>query len=168
MAGADVVLALGVDWDFRTGYGEKISPDATVIQDRRRPSKIGWNRPAHIGLVADSDDCGCPARRARCRYPTYRDTRMDQGDTGGRAEKAETAMAASKDDSSPVMPMRFGREVGEFFGPDSIVTVDGGDIVSTTARWLQTSTAGHVLDPGPFGTLGTRCSLRDRGQGCVP
>jgi acetolactate synthase-1/2/3 large subunit len=71
------------------------------------------------------------------------------------AEKAEAAMAASKDDSSPVMPMRFGREVGEFFGPDSIVTVDGGDIVSTTARWLQTSTAGHVLDPGPFGTLGT-------------
>ncbi len=42
-----------------------------------------------------------------------------------------------------------------FFGTDSIVAVDGGDIVSTTARWLQVSTPGHVLDPGPFGTLGT-------------
>ena len=37
----------------------------------------------------------------------------------------------------------------------SIVAVDGGDIVSTTARWLQVSHPGHVLDPGPFGTLGT-------------
>src|SRR5690606_38763123 len=32
MAEADVVLALGVDWDFRTGYGQKIAPDAFVIQ----------------------------------------------------------------------------------------------------------------------------------------
>ena len=39
--------------------------------------------------------------------------------------------------------------------PDAIVAVDGGDIVSTTARWLQVSHPGHVLDPGPFGTLGT-------------
>jgi acetolactate synthase-1/2/3 large subunit len=53
------------------------------------------------------------------------------------------------------MPQRFAREVAEFFGTDSIVSVDGGDIVSTTARWLQVSTPGHVLDPGPFGTLGT-------------
>ncbi len=35
------------------------------------------------------------------------------------------------------------------------MAVDGGDIVSTTARWLKTSTPGQVLDPGPFGTLGT-------------
>ncbi len=45
--------------------------------------------------------------------------------------------------------------MGRFFGTNSIVSVDGGDIVSTTARWLQISTPGHVLDPGPFGTLGT-------------
>ena len=57
-------------------------------------------------------------------------------------------------DATPVKPTRFAAEVGEFFGTDSIVAVDGGDIVSTTARWLQVSTAGHVLDAGPFGTLG--------------
>jgi acetolactate synthase-1/2/3 large subunit len=58
-------------------------------------------------------------------------------------------------DEGPVDPVRFAIEAGEFFGPASIVAVDGGDIVSTTARWLQVSTPGHVLDPGPFGTLGT-------------
>ena len=35
------------------------------------------------------------------------------------------------------------------------MAVDGGDIVSTTARWLQVSHQGHVLDAGTFGTLGT-------------
>ncbi|MEX1249147.1 MAG: thiamine pyrophosphate-dependent enzyme, partial [Acidimicrobiia bacterium] len=70
-------------------------------------------------------------------------------------ERTEAAIEESDDDASPVMPQRFAREVADFFGTDSIVAVDGGDIVSTTARWLQVSTPGHVLDPGPFGTLGT-------------
>ena len=45
-----------------------------------------------------------------------------------------------------------------FEGPgrrDVVARFDGGDIVSTTAKWLQVSTPGHLLDPGPFGTLGT-------------
>ena len=71
-----------------------------------------------------------------------------------RAKQAEFEAQAA-DESSPINPQRFAREVAEFFGPDAIVAVDGGDIVSTTARWLQVSHPGHVLDPGPFGTLGT-------------
>jgi acetolactate synthase-1/2/3 large subunit len=70
------------------------------------------------------------------------------------AANAAVADAAISDDS-PIHPERFAREVADFFGPDSIVAVDGGDVVSTTASWLQVSHAGHVLDPGPFGTLGT-------------
>jgi acetolactate synthase-1/2/3 large subunit len=71
------------------------------------------------------------------------------------AAKSEELFGEAADDSSPVTPHRFAREVSEFFGTDSIISVDGGDIVSTTARWLRTSTPGQVLDPGPFGTLGT-------------
>lgn len=155
MAEADVVLALGVDWDFRTGYGEKISDDATVIQIDTDPSKVGWNRPAHVGVVADPMTVvrqlvAKPDQIRREETPLWTTEIMD-----AEAEKAADALVEATDDSSPVMPQRFAKEVAEFFGPDSIVAVDGGDIVSTTARWLQTSTAGHVLDPGPFGTLGT-------------
>ena len=155
MAEADVVLALGVDWDFRTGYGEKISDDATVIQIDADPSKVGWNRPAHVGVVADPMTVvrqlvAKPDQIRREETPLWTTEIMD-----AEAEKAADALVEATDDSSPVMPQRFAKEVAEFFGPDSIVAVDGGDIVSTTARWLQTSTAGHVLDPGPFGTLGT-------------
>jgi acetolactate synthase-1/2/3 large subunit len=155
MAETDVVLALGVDWDFRTGYGGKISDDATVIQIDADPAKVGWNRPAHVGVVSDpmtvvsqliarADDI------RRDETPSWTSEIMD-----AEAESTAAALVEATDDSSPVVPQRFAREVAEFFGPDSIVAVDGGDIVSTTARWLQTSTAGHVLDPGPFGTLGT-------------
>jgi acetolactate synthase-1/2/3 large subunit len=155
MADANLVLALGVDWDFRTSYGEKISPEATVIQVDADAGKVGWNRAAHIGVVGDPlsvvaqlVDLGGEIGRAD--LPVWSKEIMDL-----EKERSDGAMAESKDDSSPVMPQRFAREVAEFFGPDSIVAVDGGDIVSTTARWLQVSHPGHVLDPGPFGTLGT-------------
>lgn len=154
MAEADVVLALGVDWDFRTGYGQKISPEAFVIQVDAEPSKVGWNRPAHLGVVAD------PATVARQLVARAAEFAREQSQwsegvmAADRAKQAEFEAQAA-DESSPVNPQRFAREVAEFFGPDSIVAVDGGDIVSTTARWLQVSHPGHVLDPGPFGTLGT-------------
>jgi acetolactate synthase-1/2/3 large subunit len=154
MAEAEVVLALGVDWDFRTGYGEKVSPNGVVIQVDADSGKVGWNRRADLGLVADpntviSQLADRLAGKER-ETPTWTKLIME-----AEAEKIEAANTEAADDSSPVMPQRFARDVAGFFGPESIVSVDGGDIVSTTARWLQVSTPGHVLDPGPFGTLGT-------------
>jgi acetolactate synthase-1/2/3 large subunit len=154
-AGADTVLALGVDWDFRTGYGRKIAPDATVIQIDADSTKIGWNRPAHLGVVAD------PAELVRQLAARSADFLVSQQRswTGEilamEAAGRESAQSEAAVDSSPVHPQRFARDVATFFGPDAIVAVDGGDIVSTTARWLEVSQQGHVLDPGPFGTLGT-------------
>jgi acetolactate synthase-1/2/3 large subunit len=119
------------------------------------PEKVGWNRAVQIGVVADparvvAQLSDAAARFARAETPGWTKEIMDEEEA--RQASAEGEAAA---DESPIQPQRFGREVGTFFGTDSIVAVDGGDIVSTTARWLQVSTPGHVLDPGPFGTLGT-------------
>lgn len=152
-AEADLVLALGVDWDFRTGYGRKINPEATVIQIDANPTMVGWNRAAHRGVVADPDTVLRQLGSRADKYAGEPEWAEQWASEEAEARKAVAEEAAS--DAIPIMPNRFGREVAEFFGHDSIVAVDGGDIVSTTARWLQTSTPGHVLDPGPFGTLGT-------------
>jgi acetolactate synthase-1/2/3 large subunit len=154
MAECDLLLALGVDWDFRTNYGEKVNPEATVIHIDLEPSRIGWNRAAHLGAVADPirvvaqlvDSGGLAATRS----PWVE--RVMASDLDRQAALAEEA---DKAPDTPVNAQKFASEVGRFFGTDSIVSVDGGDIVSTTARWLQISNPGHVLDPGPFGTLGT-------------
>lgn len=155
MAEAEVVLALGVDWDFRASYGDKIAPEATVIQVDGDAAKVGWNRPAHLAIVADpltvvSQLVTRADEFRRADLPVWTKEIIE-----AEAAKRAEADSAAADDSSPVMPQRFARDVSDFFGTDSIVSVDGGDIVSTTARWLQVSTPGHVLDPGPFGTLGT-------------
>lgn len=152
---ADVILALGVDWDFRTSYGEQATEDAVVVQIDAEQTKVGWNRPADLGVVADPM---CVVEQLVVELD--RNTSADPGEwvlsiIEAERSRQEVLDEEADDDSSPVMPQRFGRDVARFFGTDAIVAVDGGDIVSTTARWLQTSHPGHVLDPGPFGTLGT-------------
>ncbi|MGH8958116.1 MAG: thiamine pyrophosphate-binding protein, partial [Acidimicrobiia bacterium] len=150
---ADLILALGVDWDFRTNYGERVNPDATVIHVDAEATKIGWNRPVDLGVVADPMEV--VAQLLELSLPT-----ADPGwvaEIAGAEKKRQGELESEAGGAGPglVAPQRFGKEVGDFFGRDSIVALDGGDIVSTTARWLQVSTPGHVLDPGPFGTLGT-------------
>jgi len=153
-AGADLVLALGVDWDFRTGYGKKISPEATVIQVDTEPTKIGWNRPVHHGVVAN------PGRFVQ-QLGSHEGIRHNGERTwtaelnAAEANKLASANAEADAPSELVGSQFFGRTVADFFGTDSIIAVDGGDIVATTAKWLQISTPGHVLEPGPAGTLGT-------------
>lgn len=151
---ADLVLALGVDWDFRARYGESIDPGSVVIHIDADPVKVGWNRPAAIGVTADPMVVvgQLVAESSRFAVPDRPFARkIMESDAFTQAGFEELA----GDDAEPVMPHRFAREVARFFGPEAIVAVDGGDIVSTTARWLQVSHPGHVLDPGPFGTLGT-------------
>lgn len=151
---ADVILALGVDWDFRTGFGKKINRDATVIQIDADPSKIGWNRDANIGIVADP---GTVVAQLEARLDDLGNANDPEWTVEiGEAEKAkqDAAYEQSLSDADPIHPERFAREVGDFFGDDAIVAADGGDIVSTTAKWLQTSRPGGLLDPGPFGCLG--------------
>jgi acetolactate synthase-1/2/3 large subunit len=154
LRGADVIIALGVDWDFRTGFGKKVNPDAAVIQIDADPSKIGWNRDANIGVVADP---GTVVSQLAERLDVLGRSADSDWTTEIRAAeeaKQNASYEQSLSDSEPIHPERFAREVGDFFGDDTIVAADGGDIVSTTAKWLQTSRPGGLLDPGPFGCLG--------------
>ena len=151
--GADVILSLGVDWDFRTGYGSKIDPEATVIHIDQDPTKVGWNRGAAIGVVADPGTVVSQlASMDRLGHTSERD--WTEEIFAVEAAKQAVADEASLSDEDPIHPERFAREVAEFFADDAIVAADGGDIVSTTAKWLRTSRPGALLDPGPFGCLG--------------
>ena len=149
------MIALGVDWDFRTGFGSKINPDATLVHVDAEPTRVGWNRGAEIGIAADPGAFVAQLAQAPGSFAKPGETRpwLDEMQAAETAKQA-VADEASRSDDSPVHPERFAREVADFFGDDSIVCVDGGDIVSTTAKWLQTSRPGGLLDPGPFGCLG--------------
>jgi acetolactate synthase-1/2/3 large subunit len=153
LGAADLVLALGVDWDFRTKFG-MAAPGGRVVQVDAEPARVGWNRPADIGLVADPGAVVAQLLDRAGVFGRSEDTPWIEAVRADEAARSAAASEASASGESPVHPERFAREVAEFFGDDTIVAADGGDIVSTTAKWLRTSHPGHLLDPGPFGCLG--------------
>jgi acetolactate synthase-1/2/3 large subunit len=145
-----------VDWDFRTNYGEKIGPAATLIHVDLDQGKVGWNRGADIGVIADPNLVVDQLAEAASSFAhdggrVWSKEIMEED----RRRQAELEREAADAPDSPINPQRFARDVANFFGAEAIVAMDGGDIVSTCARWLQVSHPGFVLDPGPFGTLGT-------------
>ncbi len=151
---ADIVLALGVDWDFRTGYGTKVNLDATVIQIDAEPGKVGWNRGADVSTVADPGVVVAQLAGRAGEFARVAERAFTAAVRDAEAKKQAVADEASRSGETPVHPERFAREVADFFADDTIVAADGGDIVSTTAKWLRTSRVGGLLDPGPFGCLG--------------
>src|ERR687888_975729 len=54
LGNADLVLALGVDWDFRLGFGQRgFAQDVRVVQVDVDGLHIGRNRPVDVGIVGD-------------------------------------------------------------------------------------------------------------------
>ena len=153
---ADVVLALGIDFDFRVGYGRPPSTrdDVAVVQVDPQPDRIGHNRPVTHGIVSDVASflralLAHDARFGRSAPTAWlEELRIEE-----RRRRADRD-AASRSDASPVHPLRFAAEVARWADRDAIVIGDGGDIVAHTAGQVRVDRPGHWMDPGPFGCLG--------------
>jgi len=153
LARSDLVLALGVDWDFRLGFGTKgFAPDMKVIQVDVDGVHVGRNRPVDVGILGDpgrvieqlvNAGVGASEEPAWTKEVRNEERRLE-----------EAARPGMESDAVPIHPQRFAREIRDFLDPDAVVVGDGGDIVGISASILQARHPGHWLDPGPFGCLG--------------
>ena len=148
----DAVLALGVDWDFRLGFGRRLPDGAAVVQVDVDAAHIGRNRPVDVGIVGDpgkvieqllAEGLGSSEEPAWTAEVRDEERRL--------VEEARTGMDS---DAVPIHPQRFAREIRDFVDRDAVVVGDGGDIVGITASIVNAYAPGHWLDPGPFGCLG--------------
>jgi acetolactate synthase-1/2/3 large subunit len=150
---ADAVLAIGVDWDFRLGFGTKgFAQDAKVIQIDIDGVHIGRNRPVDAGIVGDPlmvMEQLIEAGVGNAEEPDW--TAEVRGEEMRLLNEAKAGMES---DAVPIHPQRFARDVRDFLDDDAIVVGDGGDIVGISASVIQARHPGHWLDPGPFGCLG--------------
>jgi acetolactate synthase-1/2/3 large subunit len=148
----DAVLALGVDWDFRLGFGRRLPEGAAVVQVDVDASHIGRNRPIDVGIVGDPgkviEQLLAQGIGAQEEPPWTAEVRDEE------RRLVEEARAGMESDAVPIHPQRFAREIRDFLDRDAVVVGDGGDIVGITASILNAHAPGHWLDPGPFGCLG--------------
>jgi acetolactate synthase I/II/III large subunit len=148
----DVVLALGVDWDFRLGFGRRLPERVRVIQVDVDAAHIGRNRPVEVGIVGDPGKVIEQLLAEGVGVTEEPSWTAEVRDEERRLE--EEARKGMESDAVPIHPQRFAREVRDFLDPDAVVVGDGGDIVGISASIIDARRPGHWLDPGPFGCLG--------------
>ncbi len=153
---ADVILALGIDFDFRVGFGRPPAyrDDVSVVHVDPQPDRIGHNRPVAHGIVSDVASFLTALLRHDGAFARRDPSPWLEELRGQEAERREAQAAAAASDASPVHPLRFAREVARWLDPEAIVIGDGGDIVAHTAGQVRVDHPGHWMDPGPFGCLG--------------
>jgi len=154
---ADVIVIVGTPFDFRLGYGRRLSATATVVQIDLDYRTVGKNRDIDLGIVGD-------AGLVLAGVTAAASGRVDNGASGRtawldelRATEAEAEarrLPKLLSDASPIHPYRLVHEINEFLTEDSIYIGDGGDVVTFSGQVVQPKSPGHWMDPGPLGTLG--------------
>lgn len=155
---ADVIIVVGTPFDFRMGYGKRISNDLTLVQIDQDYRTVGKNRDISLGLVGDPGAIlGAVLDAASAKIDSgKRQARRQWMEKLREAESAalEKLMPLFTSDQSPIHPFRVAWELNEFLGEDTIYIGDGGDVVTISAQAVRPRNPGQWMDPGALGSLG--------------
>ncbi|OCC00996.1 acetolactate synthase [Labrys sp. WJW] len=157
-AKADVLVIVGTPFDFRMGYGKRISKDLKLIQIDMDYRTVGKNRDIDLGLVGDPGAILGAVLQATSG-------RMDKGKRQLRQQwmkmlqdaevvATEKLMPLFLSNQTPIHPYRVAYELNEFLGEDTIYIGDGGDVVTISAQAVRPRGPGQWMDPGALGSLG--------------
>jgi acetolactate synthase-1/2/3 large subunit len=155
---ADVIVIVGTPFDFRMGYGKRISKDLTLVQIDMDYRMVGKNRDISLGLaghpgtilgaVLDAASARIDAGKRQARKQWMQD--LQEAEASG----TEKLLPLFKSDNVPIHPYRVAWEINEFLTDDTIYIGDGGDVVTISAQAVRPRRPGHWMDPGALGSLG--------------
>ncbi|MDH3314704.1 MAG: thiamine pyrophosphate-binding protein [Gammaproteobacteria bacterium] len=154
---ADVIVIVGTPFDFRMGYGKRLSKDATIVQIDLDYRTVGKNRDVSLGIVGHPGavlkavhdaSSGRSDNRAKAREGWLEELRALE------KTKTEKLMPLFKSENNPIHPYRVAWELNEFLTEDTIYIGDGGDVVTISAQAVQPRSPGNWMDPGALGSLG--------------
>ena len=154
---ADVIVIVGTPFDFRMGYGKRISNDATLIHIDQDYRTVGKNRDITLGLAGDPGaileavhkEVASNKKNGSEKRKSWLDELRSE-----EIERTEKLMPMFKSEESPIHPYRLAWEINEFLTEETIYVGDGGDIVTISAQAVQPRSPGNWMDPGALGSLG--------------
>jgi acetolactate synthase-1/2/3 large subunit len=154
---ADAIIIVGTPFDFRMGYGSRISKDIKIIQIDQDYTNVGKNRDVDVGLVGHPGAIMAQIQEYMPEYSQNTLTKRHEWVESLAAkedEKYEKLLPTFKSDNKPIHPYRVAYEINEFLSDDTIFIGDGGDVVTISAQAVRPRNAGQWMDPGALGSLG--------------
>jgi len=157
-AKADVIVIVGTPFDFRMGYGKRISKNLKLVQIDMSYSTVGKNRDIDLGIAGHPGAIlGAVLQAASGRIKNdKRQARKAWMRELQDAEKVATEklMPLFKSNNALIHPYRVAYEINEFLGDDTVYIGDGGDVVTISAQAVRPRRPGQWMDPGALGSLG--------------
>jgi acetolactate synthase I/II/III large subunit len=157
-ANADVLIVVGTPFDFRMGYGKRISKELTLVQIDMDYRTVGKNRDIDLGLVGDpgailaavlqaaSGRLKDDKRQARRKWMTQ----LQDAELSATEKLTPLFRCAN----TPIHPYRVAYELNAFLADDTVYIGDGGDVVTISAQAVRPRRPGQWMDPGALGSLG--------------
>ncbi len=155
---ADVIVIVGTPFDFRMGYGKRISSHLTLVQIDQSYTTVGKNRDIDLGIAGDPGAILAAVSQAASgrihqgarqkRQEWMRELRKTE------AQKLEKLTPMFTTDQHPIHPYRLAYEINRFLEDHTIYIGDGGDIVTISAQAVRPRQPGQWMDPGALGSLG--------------
>ncbi|UCG83003.1 MAG: thiamine pyrophosphate-binding protein, partial [Dehalococcoidia bacterium] len=163
IAGADVLLAIGVRFEEGLGYGRGTfyAPDVKVISVDIEPTEIGRNRPVDLGIWGDAkviltQFIEVTEKALGSSGKIRKDTEWGRSANDNATFIHGILYSEASSSNKPIDPRRLAREVCDFVGKDSYIVIDGGDILAHTTSLYRAGFSGSFITGigGTFGLLG--------------
>jgi acetolactate synthase-1/2/3 large subunit len=154
---ADVVLVIGARANSMLSFlrAPRFSPDAKFINVNVDGREIGHNRAAEIGIIGDA------------KIVLQQLSAEARGRFNGKEESAWVAQLGAKhrtnlersapllhSDATPIHPLRLCNEVKDVITRDTILVVDGHEILNFARQSIPIYNARCSLNAGPHGCMG--------------
>jgi acetolactate synthase-1/2/3 large subunit len=173
--GGDLVMAVGTTFWELDFWGRPPlwgSPEVQkVIQIDVDPASIGLNRPVDLALVGDAREVlGQLLEAVRALTPARASSDWAKRCKAQERDAVKAQEPALASEATPIHPLRLVGEVRRFFGPETILAVDGGNMAVWSAmgtrvggprQLLAAHHTGHLGVGLPF-ALGAKMAFPDR------
>lgn len=153
---ADLVVVVGTRLNYVVSYAEppRFAADARLVRIDIDPAEIDSSLRLDLGIIADARTAleqllAATSDITPARYAEWR----------GKLEATEKAKlpkheASLSTDQMPIHPLRLCKEIRDFLDRDTILCVDGQEILNYGRQSIPSFMPGHRLNSGPFGTMG--------------
>ena len=154
---ADVVLVVGARANSMLSFlrAPRFSPDARFISVNLDGREIGHNRGVEVGIIGDAKlVLRQLTEEADGRLEAHRESAWVAQLSAKHRSNQERSAPLLHSGAVPIHPLRLCREIRDLISRDTILIVDGHEILNFARQSIPIYQAGCSLNAGPHGCMG--------------
>ncbi len=154
---ADTVLVIGARANSMLSFlrAPRFSPSAKFINVNIDGNAIGHNRGVEVGIIGDAKlVLNQLNEEARGKFDAAAETEWVARLAVKQRTNAERSAPLLHSDNSPIHPLRLCKEIKDLVSRDTILVVDGHEILNFARQSIPVYQEGGSLNAGPHGCMG--------------